>query len=70
MVYQNKPVLFKIKPSNVFKKLNYDKLTKIESFYLGPFREAFDTMKKGLFALFTTGINFWKVPMEENKKFV
>jgi hypothetical protein len=27
-------------------------------------------MKKGLCALFTTGINFWKVPMEENKKFV
>lgn len=27
-------------------------------------------MKKGLCALFTSGINFWKVPLEENKKFV
>lgn len=27
-------------------------------------------MKKGLCALFTTGINFWKVPIEENKNFV
>lgn len=27
-------------------------------------------MKRGLASLFTTGINFWKVPLEENKKFV
>lgn len=27
-------------------------------------------MKKGLCALFTTGINFWKVPIEKNVKFV
>ena len=29
MSYQNKPILFKIKTANVFKKLDYDKLTKI-----------------------------------------
>jgi hypothetical protein len=27
-------------------------------------------MKQGLCALFATGINFWKVPIEFNKKFV
>ena len=27
-------------------------------------------MKQGLCALFTTGINFWKVPIEKNVKFV
>lgn len=27
-------------------------------------------MKQGLCALFTTGMNFWKVPIENNKKFV
>ncbi len=27
-------------------------------------------MKKGLCALMTTGINFWKVPIERNVKFV
>lgn len=27
-------------------------------------------MKQGLCALFTTGINFWKVPVEKNTKFV
>jgi hypothetical protein len=27
-------------------------------------------MKHGLCALFTTGMNFWKVPIEYNKKFV
>lgn len=27
-------------------------------------------MKRGLASLFTTGINFWKVPLEANTKFV
>lgn len=27
-------------------------------------------MKKGLCALMTTGINFWKVPIRKNRKFV
>lgn len=27
-------------------------------------------MKQGLCALFATGVNFWKVPIEYNKKFV
>lgn len=27
-------------------------------------------MKKGLCALMTTGINFWKVPIRKNIKFV
>ncbi len=27
-------------------------------------------MKQGLCALFTTGVNFWKVPTEKNAKFV
>jgi hypothetical protein len=45
-------------------------LTKVEAFYLNPFHEAFDTMKKGLCALFASGINFWKVPLEQNKRFV
>jgi hypothetical protein len=27
-------------------------------------------MKQGLCALFTTGVNFWKVPTEKNEKFV
>jgi hypothetical protein len=27
-------------------------------------------MKQGLAALFTTGINFWKVPLESNTRFV
>ena len=55
---------------NLFKKLAYTNLTKIESFYLTPFKNAFDTMKQGLCALFATGTNFWKVPIENNKVFV
>lgn len=70
MTFQNKPITQKISPSNIFKKLNYENLSKIEQFYLNPFSTCFDSMKKGLCALFTTGINFWKVPVEENKKFV
>ena len=27
-------------------------------------------MQQGLCALFATGVNFWKVPIEENRKFV
>lgn len=27
-------------------------------------------MKQGLCALFTTGVNFWKVPTEKNEKFI
>lgn len=27
-----------------------------------PYRAAFDAVKQGLCALFTTGVNFWKVP--------
>lgn len=37
---------------------------------MNPFNEAFNDMKKGLCALMTTGINFWKVPIEKNVKFV
>jgi len=37
---------------------------------LTPYRNAFDTMKQGLCALFTTGVNFWKVPTEKNQRFV
>lgn len=70
MNYHNKPIKFKIRPPNVFKKLDYKELTKIEKFYLTPFSEAFNNMKQGLCALFTTGINFWKVPIERNVKFV
>ena len=70
MTHHNKPIKYKIKPPNVFKKLDYTNLTKVESFYLTPFTEAFNTMKQGLCALFTTGINFWKVPIEKNVKFV
>ena len=70
MTQHSKPILYKIRPPNVFKKLAYTNLTKIESFYLTPFTEAFNTMKKGLCALFTTGINFWKVPVQKNTKFV
>lgn len=70
MTYQSKPIIFKIIPSNIFKKLSYTNLTKIEHFYLDPFTDSFTVMKKGLCALFTTGVNFWKLPIEENKKFV
>ena len=35
-----------------------------------PFNEAFNTMKEHLCAQFTTGINFWKVPVEKNSVFV
>jgi len=59
-----------IKPRDIFKKLAYTNLTKIEKFYLIPYKNAFDTMKQGLCALFATGINFWKVPIEYNKRFV
>ena len=68
--YHSKPVLYKIRPPNLFKKLDYTDLSKVETFYLTPFTEAFNTMKQGLCALFTTGINFWKVPIEKNTKFV
>lgn len=68
--HHTRPVKFTIKPRNIFKKLAYTNLTKIESFYLTPYRQAFDTMKQGLCALFATGVNFWKVPTEFNKKFV
>lgn len=68
--HHSRPVKFMIKPRNIFKKLAYTNLTKIESFYLTPYRQAFDAMKQGLCALFSTGINFWKVPVEFNKKFV
>jgi len=27
-------------------------------------------MKQGLCALFSTGVNFWKAPIEQNKRFV
>lgn len=70
MTYHSKPIRQKIRPSNIFKKLDYSNHSKIESFYLKPFTEAFDTMKEGLCALFTTGINFWKLPIEKNVKFV
>lgn len=59
-----------ITPMNIFKKLEYTNLSKIESFYLTPYRNAFDAIKQGLCALFTTGVNFWKVPTEKNEKFV
>lgn len=68
--HHNRPVKFNIKPRDIFKKLAYDNLTKIEKFYLIPYRNAFDTMKQGLCSLFATGINFWKVPIEYNKRFV
>jgi hypothetical protein len=68
--HHTRPVKFTIKPRNIFKKLAYTNLTKIESFYLTPYRQAFDSMKQGLCALFATGVNFWKVPVEFNKKFV
>ncbi len=55
-----------ITPMNIFKKLEYTNLSKIESFYLTPYRNSFDAIKQGLCALFTTGINFWKVPTEKN----
>ena len=61
--HHTRPVKFTIKPKNIFKKLAYTNLTKIESFYLTPYKNAFDTMKQGLCALFSTGINFWKVPV-------
>jgi hypothetical protein len=57
------PIKYKINPRNIFKKLAYENLTKIESFYLEPYRASFDAMKQGLCALFATGINFWKVPI-------
>lgn len=68
--HHNRPVKFNIKPRDIFKKLAYTNLTKIEKFYLVPYRNAFDTMKQGLCSLFATGINFWKVPLEYNKRFV
>lgn len=61
--HHNKPVKFLVKPRDIFKKLAYTNLTKIEKFYLIPYKTAFDTMKQGLCALFSTGINFWKVPL-------
>lgn len=70
MTYQERPIVYKIKSSDIFKKLDYTDLTKIETFYFTPFSEAFSDMKKGLCALLTTGINFWKVPIEKNVKFV
>lgn len=70
MSYHSKPITLKIRPSNVFKKLSYTNLSKVEKFYLGPFSDSFETLKKGLCALFTSGMNFWKVPLEENKRFV
>lgn len=54
----------------IFKKLDYENLTKIEAFYIEPLREALERMKRGLASLFTTGINFWKAPLEANIKFV
>lgn len=68
--HHSKPVRYNIKPRDIFKKLAYTNLTKIEKFYLIPYRNAFDTMKQGLCSLFATGINFWKVPIEYNKRFV
>ena len=48
MTFQNKPITQKISPSNIFKKLNYENLSKIEQFYLNPFSTCFDSMKKVL----------------------
>jgi len=66
----SKPVRFMIKPKDIFKKLAYTNLTKVEKFYLIPYKEAFDKMKQGLCSVFATGTNFWKVPIEFNKRFV
>lgn len=63
MTHHSKPIKSKIKTTNIFKKLDYTNLKKIEIFYLTPFTTAFSDMKKGLCALMTTGINFWKVPV-------
>ena len=68
--HHTRPVKFTIKPKDIFKKLAYTNLTKVEKFYLIPYREAFDRMKQGLCSLFATGVNFWKVPIEFNKRFV
>ena len=37
----SEPIKYKINPRNIFKKLAYEKLTKIESFYLEPYRASF-----------------------------
>lgn len=68
--YHEKPIKHLIKPPNIFKKLDYTNLSKIQTFYLKPFNGAFTDMKQGLCALMTTGINFWKVPIQKNVKFV
>ena len=68
--HHKRPVKFTINPRNIFKKIAYTNLSKIETFYLNPYRKAFETMKQGLCALFATGVNFWKAPIEENKTFV
>ena len=68
--YHNTPIKHTPDVRMIFKKIEYEHLTKIEAFYVEPLREAFENMKQGLAALFTTGINFWKVPLETNTRFV
>jgi hypothetical protein len=68
--YHLTPVKYTPDVKMIFKKLEYEELTKIESFYITPLRDSFENMKQGLAALFTTGINFWKVPLEANTRFV
>lgn len=68
--YHTTPVKYTPDVKMIFKKLEYENLSKIEAFYIDPLRESFENMKQGLAALFTTGINFWKVPLESNTRFV
>jgi hypothetical protein len=61
--YNSKPIKYTPDVRMIFKKLDYENLTKIEEFYIEPLKEALEKLKRGLASLFTTGVNFWKVPL-------
>jgi hypothetical protein len=61
--YHSKPIKYTPDVRMIFKKLDYENLTKIEEFYIEPLKEALEKLKRGLASLFTTGVNFWKVPL-------
>ena len=43
---------------------------KIETFYLKPLKNAYEKMQKNLFFLNVKGINYYCVPLKENKDFL
>lgn len=72
LLYNSNSIVANPEVRKIFNKLAYKNWqdNKIETFYLMPLKKAFDKLKVNLLCLMVKGINYYNIPISNNKQFL